>query len=112
MNSETQIGPKPESIASEGETKLAELRPRSKVVGHIKSYKGSGVYRHFKGNLYWVLGLSKHTETRERCVVYRPLGVANDGWQHLFHRPMSSFQELVQDGVTTVARFERLRREE
>lgn len=30
-----------------------------------------GVYRHFKGNIYRVLGLAKHTETNEILVIYR-----------------------------------------
>ena len=33
----------------------------------------SGVYRHFKGNLYEVLGVAQHSETQEYLVVYRPL---------------------------------------
>ena len=30
-----------------------------------------GVYRHFKGNIYRVLGLAKHTETNGILVIYR-----------------------------------------
>lgn len=30
-----------------------------------------GLYRHFKGNIYRVLGLAKHTETNETLVIYR-----------------------------------------
>ena len=32
-----------------------------------------GVYRHFKGNLYYVEGLAKDSETGEDTVVYRAL---------------------------------------
>ena len=32
----------------------------------------AGVYRHYKGNLYDVIGLATHSETGERLVVYRP----------------------------------------
>ncbi len=32
-----------------------------------------GLYRHYKGNLYLVHGVAKHSETGERLVVYRPL---------------------------------------
>ena len=32
-----------------------------------------GLYRHFKGNLYEVLGTATHSETREPMVVYRAL---------------------------------------
>jgi len=30
----------------------------------------SGIYRHYKGDLYLVLGLAQHSETDEICVVY------------------------------------------
>ena len=32
-----------------------------------------GVYRHFKGNEYQLLGLARHSETMEELVVYRAL---------------------------------------
>ena len=31
-----------------------------------------GVYRHFKGNIYHVLGVAENTETKELTVVYIP----------------------------------------
>lgn len=31
-----------------------------------------GVYRHFKGNIYHVLGVAENTETRDLVVVYIP----------------------------------------
>lgn len=32
-----------------------------------------GVYRHFKGNEYYVEDIAIHTETEERLVIYRAL---------------------------------------
>ena len=32
-----------------------------------------GIYRHFKGNLYELVGIAKHSETLEPMVVYRAL---------------------------------------
>ena len=32
-----------------------------------------GLYRHYKGGEYEVLGVARHSETREPLVVYRPL---------------------------------------
>ena len=48
-------------------------------------------YRHFKGNIYQVIGVAIHTETEEEMVVYR----AQYGEQGLFVRPYSMFAEEV-----------------
>jgi len=51
-----------------------------------------GKYRHYKGNLYQVEGLAKHSETAEMMVVYRPLY----GEQSLWVRPLTMFIEDVE----------------
>ena len=33
----------------------------------------NGIYKHYKGNLYQVLGVARHSETEEAHVVYRTL---------------------------------------
>ena len=33
----------------------------------------SGIYRHYKGKQYLVLGIARHSETEELMVVYVPL---------------------------------------
>ena len=62
-----------------------------------------GVYRHYKGKKYFVLGLSKNTETGEICVVYRPLYETD--WPHLVHRPAALFFEQVDVDGKQVPRF-------
>ena len=58
-----------------------------------------GKYRHFKGNLYEVIGVAKHSETMEEMVVYRPLYGEGDLWV----RPASMWSETVErDGVTSL----------
>ena len=32
-----------------------------------------GLYRHYKGGEYEVIGVARHSETQEALVVYRPL---------------------------------------
>ena len=67
-----------------------------------------GVWQHYKGNKYRVLGTALHSETLERMVVYKAL--YGDG--ELWVRPLSMFTEsVVLDGVT-VPRFRLLQREE
>ena len=52
-------------------------------------------YRHFKGNLYKVIGFAKHSETLEDMVVYQPLKTG-DNWV----RPLSMWNEVVDDKGT------------
>jgi hypothetical protein len=56
-----------------------------------------GQYRHFKGNLYEVLSVARHSETHEPMVVYRPCD-GESGW---WVRPMDMFTESVErDGYS------------
>ena len=51
----------------------------------------TGIYRHFKGNRYEVIGIAKHSETMEPMVVYRALY----GEGGLWVRPAAMWQEIV-----------------
>ncbi len=64
-----------------------------------------GVYRHYKGHDYEVLGLARHSETEEWLVVYRALY----GEFGLWVRPFAMFTDSVTlaDGIE-VPRFERI----
>ena len=57
-----------------------------------------GVYKHYKGHVYQVIGVAKHSETLEELVVY---GNGKDLWV----RPKKMFLEKVTVGGKKVPRF-------
>ena len=61
-----------------------------------------GIYKHYKGNLYEVVDVAKHSETEEEHVVYRTLY----GDYSLWVRPLAMFIETVELDGQQVARFE------
>jgi hypothetical protein len=61
-----------------------------------------GIYKHYKGNLYEVLGVAQHSETLENLVVYKTLY----GDFSIWVRPLDMFQESVDRDGEQVARFE------
>lgn len=63
-----------------------------------------GLYRHYKGNEYRVLGLARHSETLETLVVYQALYGERGTWV----RPAAMFVESVEVGGKRVARFARV----
>ncbi len=61
----------------------------------------NGTYRHYKGPLYDVIGLARHSETEEWLVVYRP----QYGERGLWVRPLTMFTETVEVDGRSVPRF-------
>ena len=62
-----------------------------------------GVYRHFKGGHYRVIGVATHTETKEEMVIYERL--YNNPNADLEVRPLSMFSENVTRDGKTQPRF-------
>jgi len=54
-----------------------------------------GVYRHYKGNLYEVIGTARHSETLESMTVYKTLYGSPQEQQQLWVRPQKMFLEEV-----------------
>lgn len=65
-----------------------------------------GVYEHYKGKKYLVLGVARHTETGELLAVYVPLYElpGNEGVQ-MSVRPLEMFTGQVEVGPVTMPRF-------
>lgn len=66
-----------------------------------------GVYRHFKGNEYQLLGLARHSETCQPMVVYRALYGEGGLWVRPAHMWL---EEVDRDGYKG-PRFQYVRQE-
>ena len=65
-----------------------------------------GVYEHFKGNRYAVIGDARDSETLEALVVYRALYDSEEfGKNTLWVRPKELFEETVKQNGIIVPRF-------
>ena len=61
-------------------------------------------YRHFKGNVYRVLHIAKHSETLKEMVVYQ----AMYGERGIWVRPKAMFEEVIERDGKTFRRFEEI----
>ena len=62
----------------------------------MKEVKVGRVYRHFKGNYYFVENVAYDSETKERMVVYKPLYNREDG-RLIWVRPEKMFLEEIPE---------------
>lgn len=62
-----------------------------------------GTYKHFKGDLYEVLGIGVCTETGQEYVIYNTL--KQNTPSTLWLRPLKMFQEAVEVDGKVVPRF-------
>jgi len=61
-----------------------------------------GIYTHYKGNLYEVVGFAQHSESLEIMVIYKALYGECGTWV----RPLSMWDNLIEVDGKTVKRFE------
>lgn len=64
-----------------------------------------GKYQHYKGNLYEIVGVARHSETLEELVVYKALYTSEFGTNALWVRPKQMFLEEVVIEGKKVPRF-------
>ena len=62
----------------------------------MEEVKIGRVYRHFKGNYYFVENVAYDSETQERMVVYKPLYPREDG-KMIWVRPEKMFLEEIPE---------------
>ena len=65
-------------------------------------------YKHFKGNIYRVLHIAKHSETLEDMIVYQ----AMYGERGIWVRPKAMFEETIERDGKVIRRFEPISTEE
>ncbi len=65
-----------------------------------------GLYKHYKGNIYEVIGIAKHSETLEEMVVYKATYQA-DG-ENLWVRPKKMFLESIEVNELITKRFTKI----
>jgi len=63
-----------------------------------------GLYRHYKGGQYEVIGTARHSETLEPMTVYRALYGAHGLWV----RPAAMFSETIEINGVMRPRFEKI----
>ena len=64
-----------------------------------------GIYKHYKGKLYRLIAVGRHSETLEEMVLYQTLY----GDQAYWVRPAQMWDEMVEYGGCAVKRFEWVR---
>ena len=62
-----------------------------------------GIYEHYKGNKYELLGIATHSETLEKMVVYKALYGNGEIWV----RPFKMWNEEVEINGKKVPRFKK-----
>ena len=65
----------------------------------------TGYYKHFKGNIYQLIAVAKHSETGEEMVVYRGLYDSPHGYGAVWIRPVAMFLETIERDGKTMKRF-------
>jgi len=65
-----------------------------------------GLYKHYKGNIYEVIGIAKHSETLEEMVVYK--ATYQEEPNNIWVRPKSMFLERIEINGNSIERFSKI----
>ncbi len=65
-----------------------------------------GIYKHYKGNLYELVDIVRHSETLEELVLYKPLYKSKEYPNQMWIRPLKMFLENVDYNGKITPRFE------
>jgi len=66
-----------------------------------------GLYEHYKGNVYRVIGVGRHTESDDYYVVYSPVK-KHEAVPEIWLRPYAMFTEMVTKDGKTFPRFKKI----
>lgn len=64
-----------------------------------------GIYEHYKGSRYEVVGVGVHSESLEPMVIYKPL---YESMTKFFVRPYDMFIEIVEINGDRIPRFKKI----
>lgn len=70
-----------------------------------------GLYQHYKGNYYSVIGQAKHSETLEDLIIYKALYYSDFGIGAIWARPLSMFLEQIEVDGKMIPRFKKIENE-
>lgn len=70
----------------------------------MENIRINGIYQHYKGNRYLLVGIANHSETLEKLVIYKALYGEGELWA----RPLDIFLENVEIDGVKIPRFKLL----
>ncbi len=65
-----------------------------------------GLYKHYKGNIYQVIGIAKHSETLEEMVVYKAM--YQEEPNNIWVRPKAMFLGKIEINGNLIERFSKI----
>ena len=64
------------------------------IINMTQKIEVGKTYRHYKGGIYKIIALAKHSETNEDMIVYQ-----SQSTQDIWVRPKTMWNEIINDNV-------------